>query len=396
MYTRFYINNPRQEDLAYLQMSILIAPGMRMTFNIPGEKINPKFWSLKKQRCLRSHPESGSINQYIDHLERSMNGIRRSLDMSGKLTKVELKREANRILNKIEDPFWEMWDQFIIEKVNQNVAKSRNTLDRKYRNVRDKLYKWNSNLTFDDITLDACHRFASHLFQVYNSNVNTVRRDISRLKTFMNSMKKRGHHDLYSYNDFTLKKTTPKAPYFTLEEIQLLHDSRFERASWENTRINLLLGIYSGQRYSDWDQLIPENLMDANGQLCYSVTQKKTGFHVLVPASEKLQEIVNLGSVQISNQKTNKYAKELCEALGIDAAFIKPSTKGNKLVQDVYKKYELVSSHIGRRSFICNSILKGKPRELIMKVSGHRSDSAFRSYVQLSSSDGMDQFDDIF
>jgi site-specific recombinase XerD len=57
-------------------------------------------------------------------------------------------------------------------------------------------------------------------------------------------------------------------------------------------------------------------------------------------------------------------------------------TKRNKT--GYYKKYLLVSSHICRRSFATNLTLMGFPTQVIMRITGHRTESAFQTYLKMS------------
>ncbi|MFS4416523.1 tyrosine-type recombinase/integrase [Maribacter sp. 2307ULW6-5] len=48
------------------------------------------------------------------------------------------------------------------------------------------------------------------------------------------------------------------------------------------------------------------------------------------------------------------------------------------------EKYKLISSHTCRRLFCTNAYLNGIDVQLIMKISGHKSEKAFRRYLKIS------------
>ncbi|MES1181949.1 MAG: hypothetical protein ABUL44_04050, partial [Flavobacterium sp.] len=56
--------------------------------------------------------------------------------------------------------------------------------------------------------------------------------------------------------------------------------------------------------------------------------------------------------------------------------------RGNKLVEEIMPKYEWVMSHTCRRSFCTNEFLDGTPITLIMAISGHKTEKAFRKYIK--------------
>jgi len=61
----------------------------------------------------------------------------------------------------------------------------------------------------------------------------------------------------------------------------------------------------------------------------------------------------------ISNQKMNKYVKELCELAELDEQFEVNTFKGKIKTTTFQPKHELVSTHTGRRTFATNLLLKG-------------------------------------
>jgi len=93
-------------------------------------------------------------------------------------------------------------------------------------------------------------------------------------------------------------------------------------------------------------------------------------------------EKYNYKPFSISNQDFNRFIKEACKIAGFDE-----SVKINRIVQGknqefVYKKYELVTSHTGRRSFCTNMYEKGLDTMMIMSVSGHKSLDVFLHYIK--------------
>ena len=93
----------------------------------------------------------------------------------------------------------------------------------------------------------------------------------------------------------------------------------------------------------------------------------------------------------ISNQKFNKHIKEICKIIGIDDLVDKPrfdiDGKPVKGTDVRVPKYSVVSSHIGRRSFIREQIELGKPQREIMMMSGHTSLKVFNGYYDIKPSD---------
>ncbi|RPG55231.1 MAG: hypothetical protein CBC56_005720 [Flavobacteriales bacterium TMED96] len=92
---------------------------------------------------------------------------------------------------------------------------------------------------------------------------------------------------------------------------------------------------------------------------------------------------------KISDQKYNDYIKEVCQLAGITEVIhggksVNVGTiekKSYRKKKGMYPKYELVTSHIGRRSFATNYY--GKiPTPLLMSATGHSSEKQFLEYIK--------------
>lgn len=142
------------------------------------------------------------------------------------------------------------------------------------------------------------------------------------------------------------------------------------------------MGCLTGLRSSDYSNLQFEEYN--NGML--HVTQKKTLSPVIVPLREEARHILldkyEMRLSKISNVKFNKYIKEIVRLADIREPVKMTHKKGNQIVEEVRPKYAWVSSHICRRSFCTNEYLAGTPSGLIMAISGHKSEKAFRKYIK--------------
>ena len=101
---------------------------------------------------------------------------------------------------------------------------------------------------------------------------------------------------------------------------------------------------------------------------------------------------------KISDVNYNKYIKKVCKDSGITeiikgakicALVIKRDGKKQKIHRKKfgkYPKYELISSHVGRRSFASNHY--GKLDTLtLMKITGHKTEKQFLYYIKITPSE---------
>jgi hypothetical protein len=85
----------------------------------------------------------------------------------------------------------------------------------------------------------------------------------------------------------------------------------------------------------------------------------------------------------ISNQKINEYLKELYELGGINHPIILTKYRGVERIEYTKPKYDFVSSHTARRTFVTLSLEKGMRPEIVMKLTGISLIRRLRSILKL-------------
>lgn len=181
----------------------------------------------------------------------------------------------------------------------------------------------------------------------------------------------------------------------TLFNLDLSNEPRLDKV-----RDLFALEILTGQRFSDTSKVLDSKHISDTNILIY---QQKTGERVSIPLHPKLRFHLSYifakypdGLPAITNQKFNDYLKEIC----ILAKFTKEHSwiiqTGKKKIQKSDFRYNLVSSHTGRRTFCTLALKSGIASEIIMKVTGHKKYEQFRDYVKVDDSDLDFAFDKMF
>lgn len=176
-----------------------------------------------------------------------------------------------------------------------------------------------------------------------------------------------------------------KSPFLKPDEIERLMNFK-GNDHLENARDWLVISCWTGCRISDLMQLTTENIHTTiSGDKAIRYTQQKTGDKVLTPYHYHVAQIIerNGGFPRpISHQRYNDYIKGLCRLVGItemiEGAKMNPETRRKE--RGIYPKYELMTSHIGRRSFATNHYGK-LATHMIMLVTGHDTVRQFLDYV---------------
>jgi integrase len=92
----------------------------------------------------------------------------------------------------------------------------------------------------------------------------------------------------------------------------------------------------------------------------------------------------------LSDIKINKHLKSICKAIGLKRKVEKVNLgiKGIELSNDKKELWELVSTHIGRRTYIKTKVLERKYSvKEIMKMTGHKNQNVFNAYYSIEDKD---------
>ena len=209
---------------------------------------------------------------------------------------------------------------------------------------------------------------------------NTVGKHIRILKLMLNDGNIK-EVDISNFHVFTEEVDNiylDESELKNLKEIDLKNNPHLDRVrDW------FLLLSWTGCRFSDLEKISKTDIKDG----FITFRQQKTNTKVTIPLHPVVLEILekyeyNMPEV-ISNQKFNVYIKEVGKLAGINDNEVITKTIGGKLTSESMPKYELISSHTGRRSFCTNMYKRGLPTLMIMSISGHKTEKSFLKYIKV-------------
>ena len=158
----------------------------------------------------------------------------------------------------------------------------------------------------------------------------------------------------------------------------------------EKARDVFVLQCWTGQRFSDMQLLNTGVIKDSDNGKILEIVQKKRTHKVSIPLLPIALEILEKYHFQVPKVRENtmlKCIKEAGKKAGITERCIVTEDSGATVTNTSVCKYELIGTHTGRRSFISNMLLRGYDSHIIMKVTGHKTESAFKKYAKISSED---------
>ena len=87
---------------------------------------------------------------------------------------------------------------------------------------------------------------------------------------------------------------------------------------------------------------------------------------------------------KLSAQKLNKYIKELCEIAPIKNPVTFIEYRAGKAIEVTKPKYELITSHTARKTFITNSVIFGMNIKALKGITGQKKDSTLNKYIKIA------------
>lgn len=364
------------------------------------EKILPEHWDFTRKRAITkfNRSEYPLLNDWLDKIEMASKDFFRHCRLEGvnptaQMIKRHLEEKFNlnpspQVVTPISKPLdlFGFIDKFIeTEKNNklEGTIKVYRTSKKHLENFANSLEK--NEIAFDDINADFYDQYI-HYLNALNLAKNSVGKQIKVLKTFLNAATDRGINTNLFFKSKFFKKPTEEVDkiFLTDDEIQKIYQLDLEgQGSIEIVRDLFIIACYTGFRFSDFTTLDKSHISD------HYITKKtlKTKTKVVIPIHPIVRQIFekyeyNLPQC-ISNTHANAYLKEIAQMAKIETPVEVIKTIGGKSERLVFKKWELVCTHTGRRSFATNAYLAGVPAISIMLITGHATESVFMGYISI-------------
>ncbi len=175
--------------------------------------------------------------------------------------------------------------------------------------------------------------------------------------------------------------------YLTIDELALIKNATLDGKEYLiNARDWLIISCETGQRVSDFMRFTKEQIRYENGKPLIEFTQVKTDKIMTVPLSKMVMAILQKRGGEfprkISDQRYNEFIKIVCKLSGITQQISggKQNPITHKKESGIFEKWQLVTSHIGRRSFASNNY--GRiPTSLLIGATGHSTEGMFLEYI---------------
>lgn len=231
---------------------------------------------------------------------------------------------------------------------------------------------------------------------------------LKTLRQYCEIARRKGLHENIDYlgSGWTIKAKKAKGDIISLSEKEIKYLNELKLTGHlAKIRDVLLIGCCTGQRYSDFSRYEPHHFFESrSGIKMLKIISTKTGtptivplniFPFLIPILEKHE----YKTPNMSQQKFNDGLKKLIKLAGFnDQILVIEQYIGRqvRIEKSYVPKYELVSSHIARRSFATILYQRGLGLEKLIALTGHSSESQLKHYIGLDNNRIAEEIGEMF
>ena len=371
-----------------------------------GQRVNPEFWDADLQRAnprkTRNNitkKELKDLNQFLDEFRRKIVKIEQTIrDKKSNTSFNQVADEIKKQFTKKKVGFMDIYDEFLMIK-RQEVTKPSILKLKRVKALLQEYEKANrENLDFDKINPLFFSKFNSFLIEQKRMLNNTASKNIQFLKTFLIWANNNGYTTNTSYKSFKGKSEANEVIYLTEDELMTLYNLDLNEERLQRVRDIFCFQCFTGVRYSDIENISRDDIKGST----WRIRVQKTHQLLEIPLNQFAISILAKYNEYpkplptISNQKMNKYLKELCKIAKIDEPVKLVRYKGKQREEKSYKKYEVIGTHTARRTFISLSLQKGMKPDVIMAITGHSTYRMMQRYLKIADEHKREEMDKVW
>lgn len=354
--TQFYCRKSKadKKGFAPVELSIVIN-GERTYLRLPRKERPEEF-----AKAIESKRDN-AIKVYLESQRVLLNKVVEDMQYAG----VEITAENLKECYKRGGiaPFYtlgQLWHDIID---NKTIEKANGDLDEdtyhRYLLARDAFYGatgYDENTPAQNVELQDLHRLQQYL-RSKGRKQSTIYQYHAKCKAAFTFAFNRGKIKSNPYSQFKMDKGAPKEIiWLTSKELGILTKKVFSTDRLSRVRDLFLFQCYSGLSYGDMAELERKDFQEnGKGQIFIEKHRKKTGVKFLsmvLAEGKRILEKYDYELPVIKNQNYNAYLKEVQDICGFD---------------------KVLTTHLGRKTYVCYMYQKQVGVEVIATIVGHKT-----------------------
>jgi site-specific recombinase XerD len=396
---RFYLRKDlRSNDGLHHVFMDIAFNGNRIRKPVTGVKVKTNHWISDLQRVRKPGKNEGynfcdEFNLKLDELHATVTEIKKSVLVNNNKLSDEFIIERLQNPNKIKadrKDFWAIYQEYLDMS---STMKARNTIKgitTAFKFLEKYCHEKKIKANFEEINQSFFEKFRKYAFDEKGLGDNYFAKIISSLKAFMSWAHDFNYHSNLTYKKFKAAERETEVIYLTIEELFRLYRFPFTSKKLSHVRDFYCFGCFTGLRFSD---LVGLTIAHIKGDYIIKTIQKTQELDSKIPLSlhakeilAKYEDTIYETLPKISHQKFNDYIKECCRLAGIDSLVTKVRFSGGKRTDEAFPKWQLITSHTARKTFVTNSLILGMKEMVIRNITGHKKEENFKRYVKIADS----------
>lgn len=359
------------------------------SFNV-GYNVDKSKWVGQRLKNNTTHGKyktpASVINMRLQEIEYSISQLFLSTDCPTTEQIKECVGKGDKTNTTEKNNVYALYGEYIKEQIS--VAGWQPNTYKKQYTYRSHLHKFAPRLIVQELTTKFLDKLVLYYINKAKYENATIKKVLTDMRWFFRWLISQGFQidmGILTYK-VRLKDVENQIIYLTWDEVMKMWNYEPQQDYLKRVKDVFLFCCFTSLRYSDVAQLKRENIINDTIQL---VSQKTKDFLIIDLndySKSILEKYSNCDKVLpvISNQKYNYYLKELAQLCGIDTPVTIVSICGSKRTTEVKPKYELITSHVARRTFISQAVIMGIPIPVIMKWTGHNDYKAMQPYIAIA------------
>ena len=376
---------------------------LRTGFVCPPDKWDSEAMRMKTGTGNRYHESASDINRELSRQEALIGEILARYDLDGtvpepSVLKLDFDRRMGR-LRKENDPdtginLIEAFARYMSDPANVLESATTNSYITAQRRLRDFDF---AEKPLDEITENDLSEFIGELWQdgLENQSVNLY---LVRLRTMLRyaAQKKLYHGNLHDTFRPKLKGLGKKdVHYLEWEEFKLMMYVQLLDPVQIAVRDAFCFCCATGLRVSDctsltWSQ-VHLDCETPHIALVAKKTTKPTFIELNQFSRALIDRQVALGRRQddlvfppVNVRTRNYHLHTIAKAAGVRGLVRELCFHGNKMTEQLVEKYDAISTHWGRHTFIVHALTLGISPTIVMQWTGHASFDSMKPYIAIA------------
>jgi site-specific recombinase XerD len=356
-------------------------------------KVVKSSWNYELQKVKQNCIGYSEINGILDAILNTIKTIEREALFNNRQYTVDtIRRKFLLKVGKVtqEGDFFKVYDKFIEDSRDIRSTATIQTYEATKGKLLDFVKAKKVSISFEAIDQNFYEAFLNYMIRDLKHLNNTVGKHIKTLKVFLTyALDHEFTTQKYNLKKFKAFSEEADIIYLTEAELWRIYKLQDLPRRLSDVRDSFCFACFTGLRFSDIDKLrhthIKEDFLE--------IRTEKTKDSLKIPLNQFAKEILNRYKqyysdrplpTGLTNQKTNEYLKEIGQAAELNDEITMEKFSGSNKIIVENKKWELLTTHTARRTFVTLALEKGIRAEVVMAMTGHKSYKTFKRYIKIT------------